>query len=712
MANNPLGARKDAKFKAVSSAPSFNKTPVGNSTPPLPYPTVADLSNSAGVVASVRFNGQPAYVLDGSKQPDCKGDSAGTAKGVKSGTVSGEVKPVKGSPTVRVGGTPIICHGDPCTMNGGNNPGTYVTAPAPSANPPKTAAETSNPPITPEASATPQAKASVAASPQDDPAADGGATASAEPMKVPAGATAVQARLLAQNAALALKPAPPAKPAAPDVQPEQPAAAGDGVGIAGKGVTPPADPPPPDKEHVKIRVSMFFDGTLNNRTNIDQRLVSVEAVHLTDEERKALDIVRNKMSDEDVVKAKALYKKHGAPENEDTSYEGFYTNVAKMEPFVTDSPGFQNTLTIYVEGPGTLDQGGDEWPGAAFGTSWLKWKSGILEKVEKGLLEVVKKVSATYPNQTRVIIEELTLDVFGFSRGAAAARNFIHEALESSNKTLQANLELRQYTFGKKEGAVTVCFAGLYDTVSAYGFAIAAGQANNVAELHLDAVKNAKATLHLASADEHREKFALTDIESAGAKGKEFFLPGVHSDIGGGYRDNAKEEQTIFKCNSLRDAEKELERLVDAGWYRNWDENPKKVKEITLHRFVGSRGGIQRRELSVNRTGIKNHYSRIPLQIMAKTARENGMVFKVELDDEKVLSNTTLSKMEKHIESYIANTTQSKADDWDKKMETDEELRTLLRELRHDYLHFSARLKLGHDPRIEGGKRLREVFPG
>ncbi|MET3140276.1 hypothetical protein AAKU61_004665, partial [Undibacterium sp. GrIS 1.2] len=100
--SNPIGARKNATFKAISTAPSFNKTPVGSATPPLPYPTIQDLSNSLSVVASVKFNGNPAYVLNQSTQPKGKGDEPGVAKGVKSGTVTGEVKPVKGSSTVRV----------------------------------------------------------------------------------------------------------------------------------------------------------------------------------------------------------------------------------------------------------------------------------------------------------------------------------------------------------------------------------------------------------------------------------------------------------------------------------------------------------------------------------------------------------------------------------------------------------------------------------
>lgn len=148
---NPIGARKNASFKAVSTAPSFNKTPVGSATPPLPYPVTQDLGNSMDTVTSVRFNGDPAYVLSQTTQPCCKGDDPGTATGVKSGTVNGEVKPVKGSSSVRVGGHWIIRQGDPCTMNGGNCPGIYITTQVPSKSLTTSSTNPStNPPVTPE----------------------------------------------------------------------------------------------------------------------------------------------------------------------------------------------------------------------------------------------------------------------------------------------------------------------------------------------------------------------------------------------------------------------------------------------------------------------------------------------------------------------------------------------------------------------------------
>ena len=124
---NKIGARMHGSLMAISTAPSINHTPIGPCMVPIAYPTVQDLTNSIGTAKTVNFNGCPAYLLDGSTQTSCRGDAAGTGKGVRSGTVSGEVKPTQGSKTVRIEGKRVVRAGDSCTMNGGNNPGVYVT---------------------------------------------------------------------------------------------------------------------------------------------------------------------------------------------------------------------------------------------------------------------------------------------------------------------------------------------------------------------------------------------------------------------------------------------------------------------------------------------------------------------------------------------------------------------------------------------------------
>lgn len=142
--------RRDGKLKAISTAPSINLTPMGNAKVPLPYPVVASLSNAVDCVENVVFNGAPVLVLGQSSQPSCTGDSPGSDKGVKSGTLNGEVIPTGGSPTVHAGGKAIVRHGDPCTMQGGNTVGIYVAPPSPAAPPGEGALPPENPPPRPE----------------------------------------------------------------------------------------------------------------------------------------------------------------------------------------------------------------------------------------------------------------------------------------------------------------------------------------------------------------------------------------------------------------------------------------------------------------------------------------------------------------------------------------------------------------------------------
>jgi len=125
---NPLGARKDARYKAVSSAPSINWT--GPNKVPVAYPVIADLSNSVGTSPNVFYNGKPAYHLR-SSQPNCKGDSAGTGGGVTSDTVGGEVKPTSASSTVFINGQGAVAVGHGCSMQGGNCIGVIVAQPEP-----------------------------------------------------------------------------------------------------------------------------------------------------------------------------------------------------------------------------------------------------------------------------------------------------------------------------------------------------------------------------------------------------------------------------------------------------------------------------------------------------------------------------------------------------------------------------------------------------
>ncbi|WP_423732085.1 DUF4150 domain-containing protein [Hafnia paralvei] len=117
MADNYV-ARQSPEWLVISILPDVCKTPKGPSTPPVPYPVIANLGEAVCVVPSVRANGMPLVVWSQSFVPTTKGDEAGKAKGVSSATVGGKCYPDEHSKTVRAGGKPILRHGDKFWMNG------------------------------------------------------------------------------------------------------------------------------------------------------------------------------------------------------------------------------------------------------------------------------------------------------------------------------------------------------------------------------------------------------------------------------------------------------------------------------------------------------------------------------------------------------------------------------------------------------------------
>lgn len=455
-----------------------------------------------------------------------------------------------------------------------------------------------------------------------------------------------------------------------------------------------------DEKTIKIRSSIFFDGTLNNSTNINHRLVaSLEGNDkkppddkLSDEEVMIAQELIKEMTDEGIQRSKYLYSEF---KNED-SYENGYTNIVKLEKYFDTEPkdGYKYVLSSYIEGPGSVNDEKDDTLGYAFGV----WTAGVKEKVKKGISDVVHNISANHLNKN-VMIDTITLDAFGFSRGAAAARYYIHQALLASNSVAQQLKDLN-YNVGRVE----VCFAGLYDTVSSHGLSFN----DDTKKLKLDAITHAKEVVQLAAADEHRKKFSLTNIKSA-KSGIQIFLPGVHSDVGGSYRDGKSESLTIYWATGFSAEEKakaEKDNLIKAGWYKD-DELTIKINMRTR---AGGKVRIKVATMHAKRESISNQYSRIPLSVMAAFARDNKIVMDAKLEDNEKVPDA-LNEANKKVKKYVNENKgkgefRSKADDW-----INNNQRWLL-ELRHGYFHFSAKYSLGLTPRYENGKRKRKEIYG
>jgi hypothetical protein len=116
----------------------------------------------------------------------------------------------------------------------------------------------------------------------------------------------------------------------------------------------------------------------------------------------------------------------------------------------------------YIEGQGTFDLKEDSLNGYTFGAG----SSGVRSRANKGVDNAYDSITTFKGfDKNAHYIEELTFDFFGFSRGAAAARYAIYLLLKSRNNMLK---RLTRAKYEVKEGAITVGFAGLYDTVLSY----------------------------------------------------------------------------------------------------------------------------------------------------------------------------------------------------------------------------------------------------
>ncbi|VUD40398.1 hypothetical protein TDB9533_00185 [Thalassocella blandensis] len=121
-ANKRNFSHKGSGDKSVCSAPDVCKTPVGPSTPPLPYPVVSQAQDLSGGSSSVLIDGN-STALESSTHQSCSGDQAGTATGLISGTTGDKTHFASYSFDVKVEGEGVVRHMDLTTMNNRNTIG-------------------------------------------------------------------------------------------------------------------------------------------------------------------------------------------------------------------------------------------------------------------------------------------------------------------------------------------------------------------------------------------------------------------------------------------------------------------------------------------------------------------------------------------------------------------------------------------------------------
>lgn len=521
---------------------------------------------------------------------------------------------------------------------------------------------------------------------------------------------------------------------------------------------------PSEKLHLEF--GLFFDGTLNNKEhtalrlkvlNIDDLIIypsdSEKTVRWKEQElaKRRERIHQGGLSKEDKdafeIKIKKDYyeKKRVVPTQEevrqilqdiinkdvkdyeradkrdwldkqgvDNSFMNDYTNVARLYMSCDEA------YAIYIEGIGTLNRQKDVDAGFQYGSG----TSGIRAKVRKGCEELAQKIIKERNKKKKKGIGFLsvTVDVFGFSRGATAARNFLYEVnsthkrekdiviKKQTKKVLDKDLinpyspnddsvyttkevftgfyidkdnvivnmdyiendhmpkygylgyYLLENGFSKEElqnMTLNIRFLGIYDTVSSYedvGDLNALSKIDHgikhtrknyfkddVEQLQINNLGYFKQAVHFVAMDEHRQNFALTHLK--GTNCKEKVLPGVHSDIGGGYETGIEvvDELEVAPLNNiiLPYLKKQKELLVKEYWYKEEqtdiviDHVPKEMAKKGLYiyyfnelirllrfRYIATFNNYFFYNKLRGIRFLKKEYSYIPLHLMEKAFRK------------------------------------------------------------------------------------------
>lgn len=114
---------KSGRFYCSSLTPDICKTPVGNSTPPIPYSIIGEFSDATGVSSNIKSHGDYVVVHADTVIPSVKGDAPGSADGIKSGTVGKRVQHDKKSRTVKFNSQKAVRVNDTVFMNDKNTSG-------------------------------------------------------------------------------------------------------------------------------------------------------------------------------------------------------------------------------------------------------------------------------------------------------------------------------------------------------------------------------------------------------------------------------------------------------------------------------------------------------------------------------------------------------------------------------------------------------------
>ncbi|NAW92085.1 MULTISPECIES: phospholipase effector Tle1 domain-containing protein [unclassified Vibrio] len=374
---------------------------------------------------------------------------------------------------------------------------------------------------------------------------------------------------------------------------------------------------------ITLRVGMFFDGTANNSYSAQWGKTQLENYYQTWKMKYKVDcdIISRKtgrlkndipathLSSEcfDYPKKDnffiSLFKNdEGEVETVAGSATNELTNVQKLfDRYILSDDireGGIYTDAVYITGIGTgndtniapADESEIFGQGAGIGQYGVTAK--VISSIDQltGNLDALKAKFASAQPNTVDGLDKLQFDVFGFSRGAAAARHFINVVLDGEqgefaqafSKACQKSGISLAYGFDWSEAdeakaSCEITFAGLFDTVASVvdllSFDFSTHHDNGDVRLWLDP-QRVRCAVHLTADPtiECRYNFSLNHLNSVDSVDHfhEFVLPGAHSDIGGGYHSRLSYNNSDYLLPIL---EKKLVKRASRSFSDRWDKD-------------------------------------------------------------------------------------------------------------------------------------------
>ncbi|AGA84743.1 PAAR domain-containing protein [Stutzerimonas stutzeri] len=452
------------------------------------------------------------------------------------------------------------------------------------------------------------------------------------------------------------------------------------------------------RQGITLRIGVFFDGTGNNLANaaVTEKCRRDDLTLL--DERTLGEVV-------DYCRAHGFGGSEGNgffTQTPDNSYGNAPSNVAQLFDLYQDDATRSlakdersASIKAYLEGIGTSSGAADSIYGQATGMG----DTGVGARVIQSPNTIRVQLGLFAESNPNVQIDALEFDIFGFSRGAAAARHFANEVLKANGGVL-AEL-LRPGQFGLSEdfewsGQACINFIGLFDTVAAVvdpmGWDFSpADHLNRGINLYLPP-GCARKVIQLTARDEMRWNFALNSVAP---HHQEIALPGAHSDIGGGYLPIAREKLILSRpvsstvpagtpiesTHAWRETSRQYEKWMALGLPE--DQLKKEVRRI---RKLNPRGVNHPPEdwvlglVTIDRQ-IRGELALVYLRVMRELAVQQDVPF--DFIDERERAIALPKELQKIADKLMAF---SKGGRYD--LDKNEE-----RLLRRNYIHLSANWK-------------------